>query len=40
MRLKEELDVTTTEYRQEVVQNVLLNAEERVMERRHGAQGE
>ncbi len=40
LTLKEEVHVTTTETTQEVFQNVLLNTEELVVERRNGAQGE
>lgn len=40
LTLKEEVHVTTTESTQEVFQNVLLNTEELVVERRDGAQGE
>lgn len=40
LTLKEEVHVTTTESTQEVFQNVLLNSEELVVERRNGAQGE
>jgi stress response protein YsnF len=40
LTLKEEVHVTTTESRQEVFQNVLLNTEELVVERRTGTQGE
>ena len=39
LTLKEEVHVTTTESTQEVFQNVLLNTEELVVERRDGAQG-
>jgi stress response protein YsnF len=40
LTLKEEVHVTTTVSQQEVFQNVLLNTEELVVERRSGAQGE
>jgi stress response protein YsnF len=40
LTLKEEVHVTTTESQQQVFQNVLLNTEELVVERREGAQGE
>lgn len=40
LTLKEEVHVTTTESTQEVFQNVLLNTEELVVERRDGAHGE
>jgi hypothetical protein len=40
LTLKEEVHVTTTELTQEVFQNVLLNTEELVIERRDGEQGE
>jgi stress response protein YsnF len=40
LTLKEEVHVTTTELTQEVFQNVLLNTEELVVERRDGEQGE
>jgi stress response protein YsnF len=39
LTLKEEVHVTTTESHQEVFQNVLMNTEELVVERRDGAQG-
>jgi stress response protein YsnF len=40
LTLKKEVHVTTTESTQEVFQNVLLNTEELVVERRDGAHGE
>jgi stress response protein YsnF len=40
LTLKEEVHVTTTESTQEVFQNVLMNTEELVVERRDGGQGE
>jgi stress response protein YsnF len=40
LTLKEEVHVTTTESQQEVFQNVLLNNEELVVERRYGTDGE
>ena len=40
LTLKEEVYVTTTESQQEVFQNVLLNQEELVVERRSGTDGE
>jgi stress response protein YsnF len=40
LTLKEEVHVTTTESQQQVFQNVLLNTEELVVDRRDGASGE
>jgi stress response protein YsnF len=40
LTLKEEVHVTTTESQQEVFQNVLMNQEELVVERRSGTDGE
>jgi hypothetical protein len=40
LTLKEEVHVTTTVSQQEVFQNILLNTEELVVERRLGADGE
>ena len=40
LTLKEEVHVTTTESQQQVFQNVLMNTEELVVERRKGADGE
>jgi stress response protein YsnF len=40
LTLKEEVHVTTTESQQQVFQNVLMNTEELIVERRTGAQGD